>query len=413
MAGLLSPDEQSQINNDALMGLGMGLLSASGPSRVPVSLGQALGQGMQGMQQSRSHAEQMAMKKRQMEQEAQHNAMLNEMNQMKLAGMRNDIQAQESAKQNLINYLGQMPDGPQKEQIKSAMMMGVPMNKVWEKVNNTEVTKWGVSPIKTDKGYVQLSDTGGMRELPYGLPPELRYIPGDDYRAGGVVDLRSASRTGGNANPPLQAPEVAPHDPMAPWNTLPPKAADQMRVRLYTSESKKLDDMREQVTKGSQVLQDLERFGQLNRDQGTGGILDRTPLPSFDSQKREMEAIAARLAPNVRPVGAGATSDRDIALYLQGLPGIDKGGDVNKSIRDQYSKNYTEAQKKLSFAEKYLAEKGHLNGWQSAYEGTNKETPVNSSIPKDAINMLRMNPKLREHFDAKYGAGSADSVLGR
>ena len=33
------------------MGLAMGLLSAGGPSRMPVSLGQALGQGLQNAQQ--------------------------------------------------------------------------------------------------------------------------------------------------------------------------------------------------------------------------------------------------------------------------------------------------------------------------------------------------------------------------
>jgi len=41
------------MGDDPLMGLATGLLSASGPSRMPVSLGQALGQGVQGMNEAR------------------------------------------------------------------------------------------------------------------------------------------------------------------------------------------------------------------------------------------------------------------------------------------------------------------------------------------------------------------------
>ena len=39
--------------------------------------------------------------------------------------------------------------------------------------------------------------------------------------------------------------------------------------------------------------------------------------------------------------------------------------------------------------------------------------PLPASIPRDAANMLKMNPKLRAQFDEKYGAGASDSVLGK
>lgn len=44
-----------------LLGMSQGLLSAAGPSRIPVSMGQAMGQGLQGLQQGAGNALQMRM----------------------------------------------------------------------------------------------------------------------------------------------------------------------------------------------------------------------------------------------------------------------------------------------------------------------------------------------------------------
>jgi len=49
-AGLLSPDMQKQIQQRQLLGLAQGFLQAGAPSRMPVGFGQALGQGLAGMQ---------------------------------------------------------------------------------------------------------------------------------------------------------------------------------------------------------------------------------------------------------------------------------------------------------------------------------------------------------------------------
>ena len=54
--GLLSPDDQTFVRNQGLLNLAGALLSASGPSRTPISLGQALGQGVLGMGQAQNSA---------------------------------------------------------------------------------------------------------------------------------------------------------------------------------------------------------------------------------------------------------------------------------------------------------------------------------------------------------------------
>lgn len=81
-----------------------------------------------------------------------------------------------------------------------------------------------------------------------------------------------------------------------------------------------------------------------------------------------MEAITARLAPAMRAPGSGASSDRDVSLFLSGLPGIDKEGNVNRNIREQFAGNVAKAEQKMAAAERYLLQNGHLNGFEEGWK---------------------------------------------
>ena len=52
---------------------------------------------------------------------------------------------------------------------------------------------------------------------------------------------------------------------------------------------------------------------------------------------------------------------------MQGLPGVDKPGNVNRDIREQYAKTLDNSRKELAFKEAYLAQNGHLNGADQAW----------------------------------------------
>lgn len=50
---------------------------------------------------------------------------------------------------------------------------------------------------------------------------------------------------------------------------------------------------------------------------------------------------------------------------------------------------------------------------QALIKAKDRPAPTAASIPRDAANLLKLNPKLRDQFDAKYGTGASDSVLGK
>jgi hypothetical protein len=278
------------------------------------------------------------------------------------------------------------------------------------------VPQKGINP-KTGQAEMFIQDKGGNTKwLGINPPPDYQVFGATEYTSPYAIDKRNPN--GVQALPmPGQIPSQTPmlpsggqeqmpvrNDPRAPWNNLTsPKQVDEAKARAYTDSQKYLEAVNQAVQDGSATQAELQRFLELNRLQATGGIEDRSGLPSFDSEKREMEAIQARLAPKVREPGSGTTSDRDIGLYLQGLPGIDKPGDVNQNIVNQYKSSYTKAQEKQSFYNAYLQEYGHLNGAAELFE---KDYATNH--PKKST--LQTKPKTGKQSTISSGGWSAKKV---
>ena len=184
----------------------------------------------------------------------------------------------------------------------------------------------------------------------------------------------------------LEAPEGV----RTPWQGLPPARADIARQRSSEQAQKYLQDNASVVNQGAEVLNQLEQFGELNRKSRTGALYEGS-LASFmpeslrGADEKVMQSITADLAPKKRIAGSGTTSDRDIALYLQSLPSIEKGGDVNQQIRESYRKQYEKANAKLQFMQNYFDQYGHLNGADAIWQQQNKVVNQN---PAGATNKL-------------------------
>jgi hypothetical protein len=175
---------------------------------------------------------------------------------------------------------------------------------------------------------------------------------------------------------PQQAME-APEGVRTPWQGLPPARADIARQRAAEQAQKYLQDNASVVNQGAGVLNMLEDFGELNRKSRTGALYEGS-LASFmpeslrGADEKVMQSLTSDLAPKKRVEGSGTTSDKDIAMYLKSLPSIENTGEVNQQIRDNYRKQYENANKKLQFMQNYFDQYGHLNGADAIYQQQNK-----------------------------------------
>lgn len=177
------------------------------------------------------------------------------------------------------------------------------------------------------------------------------------------------------------APVEAPEGVRVPWQGLPPARADQMRQKAYEDAQRKIAENSAVVSQGADVLNQIETFGALNQKSRTGEFYAGL-LPTFATGQDEqvMQSITSDLAPKKRIAGSGTTSDKDIALYLQSLPSIEKKGNVNKQIRENYRQQYEKAQAKLNFLQSYFDQYGHLNGadvvWERQKKSLTKQQPA-------------------------------------
>jgi len=376
----LTEEDKKQMLNMGLLSAGAGILAGNRGNYGQA--GPAIGQGLlSGLQAYQGMGQQMRGQKRQAFGEQM------QMDQYR-AKKEQDAARAEAVSKLPPELQGWAKSGVSMDQIFKASNPGI------EGGDSGLVPQIGINPQTKKMGYFVQNKRGQTSWLDAEVPPDFQIIPGNEYQPTRAINRRdpfsgapsagqapaapvsplvgAAPIPGPFATQPGQAPSLDNEpvmDVRAPWRNLPPKQADEMRQKVYEQSRNRLDAMAEDVSKGESIRRDLERFGELNVEQGTGGLMDRVSfLPTFDEQKREMESISARLAPNMRPPGSGTTSDRDLSLYLQGLPGIDKPGPVNKNIREGYFKQFDAAKTKQAAFERYFQRNGHLDGAEEAYQ---------------------------------------------
>jgi hypothetical protein len=198
-----------------------------------------------------------------------------------------------------------------------------------------------------------------------------------------------AKQFGGSVVQQPQQPQQHQQPATPDWmGGLSPKDQAELQMKMHSEGRKRIAELDESISNSSRTVDMLNRFGQLNRNSRTGDIHERL-FPTFDAMRgddeKEMIAIQNQLAPKMRETGSGASSDRDVSMFLSSLPGIDKPGNVNKNIRENFQGQYNNAVAKRTAMESYLHNNGTLVGFDDQWSKRGKPAAAQSfSLPPNA-----------------------------
>lgn len=245
-------------------------------------------------------------------------------------------------------------------------------------------------------------------------PTKRVYVPQSQ-----AAGMRAPSPGPSNSMPPAMAPEErqalaaqlgVPLQPVDPLSTLPPKAAEALAREQAKNTERELSGLREETAQGRAAMADLNRFGQLQDVQKTGGIyslplvggLARGIAGVFDPEVREMQSLSDKIAPTMRQPGSGATSDFDARMFQSATVGVDKDPQTNRNIIAGRKAAQQLQQDRLAFTEAYAtANGGSLRGadqhWQRYLDANPIFDPTNTQTPT-------INPN-RQPFQKFFAGG--------
>ena len=193
---------------------------------------------------------------------------------------------------------------------------------------------------------------------------------------------------------PQQPQQAAPG-----WaSNLSRKDQGEIQMRMYQEGRKRLADLQSSIAQGGQTMDDLNEFGRINRENATGSLWQQlTPDKSLfrSGPSMEMAAIQARLAPAQRQEGSGASSDRDVAMFLRGLPSLENEGPTNKNIREDYERKYKAALDKANAMQSHLDKFGNLMDFDSQWAQRKQPAAPVIEVPKATANVDDLVGKYR------------------
>ena len=183
-------------------------------------------------------------------------------------------------------------------------------------------------------------------------------------------------------------------------NDLSIKDQNDLKLRMQLEGRKRLADLSTDISSATSTMSDLEEFGRLNRESSTGSWWQQlTPDKSMfrNQQSMEMAAIQARLGPSQRVQGSGSSSDRDVSLFLRGLPSTENDGPTNAGIREDFERKYKYATDKRAAMQGHLDNFGHLGGFDAAWSSALKAKEERKAAAKKGAEDKNLNALLKKY----------------
>jgi hypothetical protein len=119
----------------------------------------------------------------------------------------------------------------------------------------------------------------------------------------------------------------------------------------------------------------------------------------------QFETIVSRLIPNVRPKGAGATSNFEIELYARALPSLKNSKEVNRTLIEDLLKGARINQARANYVIDATSEIGDVSAGEFAYEF--------NQLVNRAENSLKENTAMEVSDEEKRTLGSIYNFVSR
>lgn len=184
---------------------------------------------------------------------------------------------------------------------------------------------------------------------------------------------------------------------VTPWaGQSNPKDANKVKAAEVQRGNKEVEKDSDAARKAAEAARDAERFLQLNKTVNTGGMVDKVGVgrwaQSMGSDYAEMEALTARLAPQNRVEGSGATSDFDAKQFERATVGVDKPRQANENIGKALIARAKQLNDYAEFRQTYLEQNGTLQGADRYWKQYAEKNPI---FKPDAKN-FELNPSRQD-----------------
>lgn len=222
-----------------------------------------------------------------------------------------------------------------------------------------------------------------------------------DARARQTNDLKKQEleQNQGSGLPVLGVPVPT----VTPWsNQSNAKDANKVKLAEQTRGAKEVEKDLDAARTESANAEAAARFLELNKQISTGGIDDRLGVSRWAQSMRpayaEMEAITARLAPNMRPPGSGSSSDFDGRQFERATVGVDKPRETNENIAKALIMRARNQQDYADFRTTYLEQNGTLQGADRYWKQYVNANPIFDPKKPGSFELNKSRADWRQHF---------------